>query len=113
MDLNDILDDASVLISPVDAKSLISGGICPVCNRRFCDSSTALRHLKHVHANPVPCKYCLKPLKYIGRPAVIKNHYIRCSKFAVDRQDNLLQCAAEEAKKDYDKVKIGYKSLLS
>ena len=118
MELAAILDDVTVLYQRLsNNKAKISVGICPQCGRQFCDSSTALRHLKHVHARPVPCKYCTKPLKIIGRPEVIKNHYIRCHKFLSTivalNKDDVIKFAAIEAKKDYEKVKVGYKKLLS
>eukprot|EP00835_Amoeboradix_gromovi_P005613 NODE_544_length_6876_cov_0.251439.p5 type:complete len:117 gc:universal NODE_544_length_6876_cov_0.251439:1780-1430(-) len=116
MELAAILDDVTVLYKRLsNNKAKISSGVCPQCHRQFCDSSTALRHLKHVHARPVPCKYCSKLLKIIGRPEVIKNHYIRCHKFlsTIVQGSDVKICAAEEAKKDYEKVKVGYKKLLS
>ncbi len=115
MELAIILDDSTVLHHPILIKrEKISNGICPQCDRQFCDSSTALRHLKHVHATPIPCKYCGKSLKVLGRPEVIKNHYSKCDIFlkSIGNKD-INRCTVEQARKDYEKVKVGYKRLLS
>ena len=79
---------------------------CPVCLKTFCDQSTALRHLKHVHAPPYPCDYCQKLIKIGGRPDVLRNHLVRCPNFIKEHPLNAFDHARVCAKEIYNRVKV-------
>ncbi len=79
---------------------------CPMCLKVFCDQSTALRHLKHVHAPPHPCDYCHKNIKIGGRPDVLRNHLVRCPNFVRLHPQTAYYDSKVEARKIYDRVKV-------
>ena len=79
---------------------------CPECFKTFCDQSTALRHLKHVHAPPFPCDYCQKNIKIGGRPDVLRNHLLRCPSFIKLFAEDAFEQARIQTKLIYSRVKI-------
>eukprot|EP00834_Sanchytrium_tribonematis_P000138 NODE_3_length_80033_cov_0.932970.p54 type:complete len:169 gc:universal NODE_3_length_80033_cov_0.932970:68655-69161(+) len=78
---------------------------CPICAKCFCDQSTALRHLKHVHAPPIKCDYCLKSIKVGGRPDVLRNHLLRCPQFVKKFPNDSYEQAKTQAKSIYGRIK--------
>ena len=54
---------------------------CPCCQRFFKSKPVLRRHLKSVHVEPQPCRFCGKYLKISGRMDLLRSHLEHCVEF--------------------------------
>eukprot|EP00834_Sanchytrium_tribonematis_P000461 NODE_8_length_66115_cov_0.981823.p46 type:complete len:148 gc:universal NODE_8_length_66115_cov_0.981823:18675-18232(-) len=87
----------------------VKNGICPICERKFKDNSTALRHFKNTHCCPTNCPFsCSKKLRLFGRPDILRNHLMKCMAYRATNPNLGEDLFKEKAKKD---SKLFYDSL--
>ena len=63
---------------------------CSICNKIFSNRHARERHELTVHAKALNCPFCSKQVKYKGRPDLLRQHLIRCTKYIPIAKDSVL-----------------------
>ena len=70
--------DISSLLNPIYQENPAK---CPTCDKIFSNRHARERHEATVHVSALLCPYCNRKVKYRGRPDLLKQHLIRCTKY--------------------------------